>query len=166
PVGTFTQYPFRLAWAITIHKSQGKTFEHVTIDIGRGTFAAGQTYVALSRCTSFEGIILKVPIGKQNIRTDYRIFEFMTGHQYRKADAALPRDDKIALIKASIKAKKLLDIVYLKGNDTKTSRTVRPISLGDEEFKGKAFLGMRAFCALRGEERMFSLDRILEVKEH
>lgn len=165
PVGTFTQYPFRLAWAITIHKSQGKTFEHVTIDIGRGTFAAGQMYVALSRCTSFEGIILKVPVGKQNIRTDFRIFEFLTGHQYRKADAALPRDDKIALIKASIKGKKLLDIVYLKGNDTKTNRTVRPLSLREEEFKGKTFLGMRAFCTLREEERMFSVDRILEVKE-
>src|SRR6202042_1284831 len=48
PVGTFTQYPFRLAWAITIHKSQGKTFKNVTIDIGYGAFAAGQVYVALS----------------------------------------------------------------------------------------------------------------------
>lgn len=165
PIGTFTQYPFRLAWAITIHKSQGKTFGNVTIDIGRGTFAAGQMYVALSRCTSFEGIILKVPIGKQNIRTDYRIFEFLTGHQYRKAATALPRERKIALIKAAINGKKLLDIVYLKGNDTKTKRTIRPLSLKDEEFKGKTFLGMRALCTLREEERIFSVDRILEVKE-
>ncbi|QQR69901.1 MAG: AAA family ATPase [Alphaproteobacteria bacterium] len=165
PVGTFTQYPFRLAWAVTIHKSQGKTFEHVAIDIGRGTFAAGQMYVALSRCTSFEGIVLKTPIGKQNIRTDYRIFEFLTSHQYRKAQTALPREGKIALIKAAMKGKRFLDIVYLKGNDTKTSRTVRPLSLGEEEFKGKTFLGMKAFCALRSEERMFSVDRILEVKE-
>ncbi len=122
-------------------------------------------YVALSRCTSFEGIILKVPIGKQNIRTDYRIFEFLTEYQYSKADAALPRDDKIALIKAAIKGKKLLEIVYLKGNDTKTKRIIRPRTLGEEEFKGKSFLGMKAFCTLREEERMFSVDRILEVKE-
>ncbi|MCP4475262.1 MAG: ATP-binding domain-containing protein, partial [Gammaproteobacteria bacterium] len=49
-IGTFTQYPMRLAWAITIHKSQGKTFDHVIIDVGHGTFASGQIYVALSRC--------------------------------------------------------------------------------------------------------------------
>ena len=57
PVGRFTQLPFRLAWAVTIHKSQGKTFDNVVIDLERGAFAAGQTYVALSRCTSFEGIV-------------------------------------------------------------------------------------------------------------
>ncbi|MGB9153165.1 MAG: AAA family ATPase [Alphaproteobacteria bacterium] len=165
PVGTFTQYPFRLAWAITIHKSQGKTFEHVTIDIGRGTFAAGQMYVALSRCTSFQGIILNTPIGKQNIRTDYRIFEFLTGHQYQKAEAALPKLDKISLIERAIREEALLDIVYLKGNDTKTARIVRPLTLGDEVFKGKAFIGMKAFCILRKEERMFSVDRILEIKK-
>lgn len=163
PVGTFTQYPFRLAWAITIHKSQGKTFENVAIDIGRGTFAAGQIYVALSRCTSFEGITLKVPIAKKHIRTDYRIFAFLTEHQYRKAKAIQPKQDKVSLIEAAIKNKTDLQIIYLKGNDTKTTRTVRPISLGEEIFKGKVFMGLKAFCVLREEERMFSLDRILEI---
>ena len=161
PVGTFTQYPFRLAWAITIHKSQGKTFENVTIDIGRGTFAAGQTYVALSRCTSFEGIILKTPIGKQNIRTDYRIFEFLAG---QKIAYALPKTDKMNLIKRAINEQSLLEIVYLKGDDVQTERTVRPLTLGDEVFKGTTFMGMKAFCTLRKEERMFSVDRILEIK--
>lgn len=165
PAGTFTQYPFRLAWAITIHKSQGKTFDHVAIDIGRGTFAAGQVYVALSRCTSFEGIVLKTEIAKKHIRTDYRIFEFLTTHQYRKAEAALPINDKVGLIEAAIRDKALLQIVYLKGNDTKTTRIVRPLRLGEEEFKGKTFLSMKAFCTLRKEERMFSVDRILEMKK-
>jgi len=55
-IGTFTQYPLMLAWAVTIHKSQGKTFDNVIIDIGRGAFAHGQTYVALSRCTSLEAL--------------------------------------------------------------------------------------------------------------
>ncbi len=75
-VGSFQQFPLRLAWAVTIHKSQGKTFDKVIIDIGRGTFAHGQIYVALSRCTSLEGIVLKQPIQKRHILMDYKITQF------------------------------------------------------------------------------------------
>ncbi|MGB0862332.1 MAG: ATP-dependent DNA helicase [Saprospiraceae bacterium] len=74
--GTFKQYPLRLAWAITIHKSQGKTFEKIIINLGRGAFAAGQTYVALSRCTSLQGIILKTPVVPRDIMIDERIIDF------------------------------------------------------------------------------------------
>lgn len=74
--GSFTQYPIRLAWAITIHKSQGKTFDHVIIDLGRGAFAHGQTYVALSRCRSFEGIRLKTPIRPSDIILDGAVSQF------------------------------------------------------------------------------------------
>ena len=81
-VGTFTQFPFRLAWAVTIHKSQGKTFEQVTIDIDRGTFASGQVYVALSRCTTLEGISLKRRIDRHHIRADARILDFLERHPY------------------------------------------------------------------------------------
>lgn len=75
-VGSFKQYPLKLAWAMTIHKSQGKTFEKMVLDLGKGAFAPGQTYVALSRCTSLEGIILKTPIKPQDIKVDERIVEF------------------------------------------------------------------------------------------
>ena len=85
-VGSFTQYPLTLAWAVTIHKSQGKTFEKVMIDMGRGAFAHGQTYVALSRCTSLEGIILKQPLFKHHIWTDERIGVFMASLGAEKAE--------------------------------------------------------------------------------
>jgi ATP-dependent exoDNAse (exonuclease V) alpha subunit len=76
-VGTFTQYPIRLAWAVTIHKAQGKTFDRVVIDFGRGTFAHGQAYVALSRCTTLNGLVLKTPLEQKHIFIDEQIETFM-----------------------------------------------------------------------------------------
>lgn len=76
-VGSFRQYPLRLAWAVTIHKSQGKTFPKVVIDVGRGTFSHGQAYVALSRCTTLEGIVLKRPFMRQHILLDDRVRDFL-----------------------------------------------------------------------------------------
>ncbi len=75
--GSFTQFPFRPAWAVTIHKSQGKTFRQVDIDIGNGTFATGQLYVALSRCSSFEGLRLMKPLSLRHVQTDVRVSAFM-----------------------------------------------------------------------------------------
>ncbi len=74
-IGTFEQYPIRLAWAITVHKSQGLTFEKVIADLG-SAFASGQVYVALSRCTSFSGLILKSQLHQNAIKTDIRVLEF------------------------------------------------------------------------------------------
>ena len=76
-VGAFRQYPIRLAWAVTIHKAQGKTFERVIIDIGAGTFSHGQAYVALSRCRSLEGMFLRRPVAKRHILLDTRVVNFM-----------------------------------------------------------------------------------------
>jgi ATP-dependent exoDNAse (exonuclease V) alpha subunit len=75
-IGSFKQYPLKMAWAITIHKSQGKTFDKVIIDLGKGAFESGQTYVALSRCRSLGGIVLRQKIRPQDVMTDERIVEY------------------------------------------------------------------------------------------
>ncbi len=79
-IGWFKQMPLRYAWAITIHKSQGLTFEKAVIDAG-SSFASGQVYVALSRCTKLNGIVLKSKLTPYNLRTDERIVEFSAQKQ-------------------------------------------------------------------------------------
>lgn len=74
-IGTFEQFPIRLAWAITVHKSQGLQFDKVIADLGN-SFASGQVYVALSRCTTSTGLILRTKLNKYAIKTDPRVIEF------------------------------------------------------------------------------------------
>lgn len=162
-VGTFSQFPFRLAWAVTIHKSQGKTFNRVVIDIGHGAFAPGQVYVGLSRCTSFEGVVLKAPIKKNHIRCDFRINKFMTSYQYRRAHEELSAQERVKIIKDAIDADAMLEMTYLKANDTKSIRTIKPLSVGVATYEGKSFPALRAFCCTRREERTFHVGRILHI---
>ena len=75
-IGRFVQYPIRLAWAITVHKSQGLTFQKVNIDLAGGAFAGGQTYVALSRCRSIDGITLKEPIRLSDVFVRSEVVRF------------------------------------------------------------------------------------------
>ncbi len=77
-IGSFTQYPLKLAWAITIHKSQGKQFDKVIIDLGWGAFAHGQLYVALSRCKTLDGLILKTKVRQKDVIVDDRVREFFS----------------------------------------------------------------------------------------
>jgi len=163
-IGAFMQYPLRLAWAVTIHKSQGKTFDRVIIDMDRGAFAHGQTYVALSRCRTLEGIILKRPIKKNHIILDWRVMDFVTKFQYKKSDDLLSLDKKIAMIQKAIAAGKSLEIVYLKKQDEKSRRIITPRLIDEMMYEGKPFLGMEAYCHARRDMRVFRIDRILEMK--
>lgn len=91
--GTFTQLPLRLAWAITIHKSQGLTFDHVIIDAG-ASFAPGQVYVALSRCKTLEGMVLATDIGNAHLGTDPNVQAYI-GHQEEEARRSASQLDEI-----------------------------------------------------------------------
>ncbi|MFM6962771.1 MAG: ATP-dependent RecD-like DNA helicase [Micrococcales bacterium] len=80
PVAEFRQIPLRLAWAVTVHKSQGQTYDEVAIDFGDRVFAAGQAYVALSRVRSLEGLYLTRPLRMADIKVDMHVQAFMAGH--------------------------------------------------------------------------------------
>jgi len=162
--GSFTQYPIILSWAITIHKSQGKTFKKTIVDMGRGSFAHGQTYVALSRCTTLSGLVLRVPIKKSHILLDWKVVKFLTSFQYQLSDNNISLDVKIECLKKKLESNSSCDIVYLKANDEKTKRTIWPREIGKMEYLGKEFIGVIADDDLRGEERVFRVDRILEIK--
>jgi len=163
-VGTFQQYPMRLAWAVTIHKAQGKTFDHVVVDMGRGAFATGQTYVALSRCTSFEGLILKRPIRKSDVRIDQHIVDFVTECHYKKAEKLHSLEDKVTLLKKAIKKNQKVRITYLKGSDEKSERVIIPEEVGEMEYLGEEYIGVRAHCEVGKRKMMFRVRNILAMK--
>jgi ATP-dependent DNA helicase PIF1 len=162
-VGTFMQYPLRLAWAVTIHKSQGKTFDQIIIDLGRGTFAHGQLYVALSRCTTLSGIVLRQPVLKRHIMMDWRVVKFVTQFQYARSDATLPLAEKVRILEEAAQDQSALEIVYLKANDEKSERVIIPYQVGEMDYRGKHFLGVSAYDKKSGENRVFRIDRILDM---
>ncbi len=157
-VGTYTQYPLSLAWAITIHKSQGKTFENVIIDFGWGTFAHGQAYVALSRCTSLPGVVLTKPFAKEFIITDPHIHTFLTTFKYltnSEMNQESKHDAIFAIIHKAIADETILSFI----DQDKTHRTIKPLELDTQT------LSLTGHCYVADEILEFSLDSIRQLRE-
>lgn len=121
PVGSFTQYPIKLAWVVTIHKSQGLTFDNVIIDAHKA-FASGQVYVALSRCRSLKGIILTSEISKDDIKLDPIIVNYM-----ESVEKILPNES------AEVAEEEFTDIFFYEDNE----RTITGIK---SEISGDIFI--------------------------
>ncbi|MDR0650621.1 MAG: hypothetical protein LBG59_04380 [Candidatus Peribacteria bacterium] len=163
-IGSFIQLPLKLARACTIHKSQGKTFDKVIIDLQGGSFAHGQTYVALSRCKSLTGLKLISPLKKTHILLDWQIVKFITQYQYQQAAEGFGEKGVVDILVEAIEMKWDLEMVYLKSSDQKTKRLITPKKISMITFQGKKFEGLEAFCHVAQEMRMFSVRKILEVK--
>ena len=163
-LGSFTQLPVRLAWAVTIHKAQGKTFDRVVVDFERSTFEHGQAYVALSRARSLAGLGLARPMKATDVRLDRAVVRFLTGIQAQIAHNDWDGEAIVELLQRAIEDGTDLEMVYLKGNNTRTTRVVTPQSLGAMAYSGTGFPGLVAYCHLRHEVRTFNVDRILELR--
>ena len=125
-MGTFSQFPLRLAWAITIHKSQGLTFEKAIVDAGT-SFAPGQVYVALSRMTGLGGLVLKSKIPSHSIRTDFQVVEFMQRTQdVEQLDMLLEESQRNYLAQILINSFKWNQLVQ-EADDLKTTLADRNI---------------------------------------
>lgn len=94
---------------------------------------------------------------------DWRVAQFLSAFQYSKAEEKTSYEERRRIVEDAIKREIDLEILYLKPDDRKTLRTIRPIAIELMEYKGKAFEGLRAYCHLRKMERTFRIDRILEI---
>ena len=160
-VGSFTQFPIRLAWAITIHKSQGKTFDHAYIDLSRGTFTAGQAYVALSRCRSMDGLCLKAPLRLTDIKIDTAIHAFFNQQQHTDIKLVDPKTD---FILTAISKKQSIIINYVNAQDVTSTRKINPLRLIKKLSNGTTHQLIYAFCHQRQTYRGFRFDRIIDYR--
>lgn len=170
PVGFFDQYPLMLAWAVTIHKSQGKTFDRVIIDFGTGAFAHGQAYVALSRCTTFAGMVLRRPVSSRDIMTDDRIKRFaleiappIDSAQPERISNRVDGGDRKERALRAIEGREGVRISYEDKDGNIRSRNVWPskVALYANE-PGKEIL--IAFDYDEQQEIVFDFERILAIE--
>ena len=130
-IGAYIQYPLKLAWAITIHKSQGLTFDNAIID-AQSSFAHGQVYVALSRCRTLEGMVLSTPLAFNSIKTDRTVLTFT-----EQAGNNIPTEEKLALAKIRYQQNLLLDCFDFQRLTNLFSRLVSLVQRNQEILKLK-----------------------------
>ena len=130
-IGSFTQIPLRLAWAVTIHKSQGLTFDKVIVDAGQA-FAHGQVYVALSRCTSLEGIVLKTHITSNALVNDLSVNQFVEALPEKE-----PTQEKVDQLRHEYELETMLELFGFEGIYKDFGRLMKVIYDNDTLFEGK-----------------------------
>lgn len=168
-IAGFSQFPLQLSYAMTIHKSQGKSFDKITIDVGTGAFAHGQIYVALSRCRTLDGIILNNPIKNSDIIVDPRVIEFYKTKLIPKKTKTTVFSNDSATIKGellrAINNGEKIKITYENFNGEIRERILSNIQLTDEfDEYGYNNQHIKAYCHLRNEERSFKIDRITKIE--
>ena len=154
-IGSFTQFPIKTAWAITIHKSQGLTFERAIID-AQSSFAHGQVYVALSRCKSFEGLVLSTPIGVRSVKSDGLITTF--NDQSALQDLS---EQSLKQAKKQSQAewiKELFDFRTCQKNLYYLTRTVEPFA---DQLKGEATIQLNKLGPLLESDVKIIADKFL-----
>ncbi len=154
-VWSFTQLPFKLARAITIHKSQWLTFDNVIIDFGDRVFAKWQTYVALSRVSSLEGLTLTRPLRMADITIDTKVREYMS------AQLAKQSEDKI---KSAIEQEHSITFSYINYANQISERVVEPKEIDIIKNKWHTFLGLIGYCEQEKKSRAFHMERMFEIE--
>ncbi len=140
-IGTFTQYPLKLAWAITIHKSQGLTFERVILD-AQAAFAHGQVYVALSRCKRFEGIVLRSRISTSSVRTDLTVQDYSAA-----AEKNAPDETQLVGAKRAFQQALILELFDFSGVQKRLNRLKRVLLEHENALQPEAYRQLQALTA-------------------
>lgn len=155
--------PLKLAWAVTIHKSQGKTFDTVVIDPASGLFAHGQAYVALSRARTLEGLSLVGPLRASHIILDDKIADFVRGlqagkpattHTYTSPSQPEPEKGILNLLRLAIENGDIITITY-KMSGRKSKHTFKPYSIDEIDTGDAFFLGVIGYDPETDEEMTF-----------
>lgn len=177
-VGSYIQMPLKLAWAVTVHKSQGQTFSNVIIDFESHVFAEGQVYVALSRAVSFDGVHLVKPLKRADIKVNPTVNKYFYNQNMSQNGSANSTNNSsinslntnadsesliIQTLKWAIANKQPVEIVYKKKEATPEKRKVLPLRTGVYKFGKTEYFALEAYCYLRNDTRHFVIKRIQQI---
>lgn len=154
-VGTFTQFPFKLAWGITIHKSQWLTFDNLCVDFGKRVFAKWQAYVALSRAVTTNWLLLKRAVVEKDVMIDKRVLWFM--------GKALIQQ-KVDMLNYAIEQEREVEFVYIKHEWEISKRKIIPQLVDKAQYKWYDFMALQAFDQEEEKAKLFSINKMYDIK--